>query len=119
MSEPSSPKSDSELTIKSSENIIHHHNHMQWTWGELPEATRVETPISHLILFIAILIQNVKRNSFLKICFTHSSTGSSNSMPVFNIHLGVTPCWCVHMRSLGLLLFSGITTLHAVYFGCS
>ncbi|XP_053089206.1 phosphatidate phosphatase LPIN2 isoform X2 [Pangasianodon hypophthalmus] len=41
VSEPSSPKSDSELAIRSSENVIHHRNHMQWTWGELPEATKL------------------------------------------------------------------------------
>ncbi|MCJ8731736.1 hypothetical protein PDJAM_G00202900 [Pangasius djambal] len=40
VSEHSSPKSDSELAIRSSENVIHHRNHMQWTWGELPEATK-------------------------------------------------------------------------------
>ncbi|KAM9500748.1 phosphatidate phosphatase LPIN2-like [Clarias gariepinus] len=41
VSEPASPKSDSELVIRPSENVIHHHpNNMQWTWGELPEATK-------------------------------------------------------------------------------
>ncbi|XP_060788916.1 phosphatidate phosphatase LPIN2-like isoform X3 [Neoarius graeffei] len=41
VSEPSSPKSDSELVMRSSEKVILHHNHMQWTWGELPEATKL------------------------------------------------------------------------------
>ncbi|XP_046708316.1 phosphatidate phosphatase LPIN2-like isoform X2 [Silurus meridionalis] len=40
VSEPSSPKSDSELAIRSSNNVNHHDNHMQWTWGELPETTK-------------------------------------------------------------------------------
>ncbi|XP_058250900.1 phosphatidate phosphatase LPIN2-like isoform X1 [Hemibagrus wyckioides] len=41
VSEPSSPKSDSELAVRSPENVIQHHNHMQWTWGKLPEATKL------------------------------------------------------------------------------
>ncbi|XP_030635025.1 phosphatidate phosphatase LPIN2-like [Chanos chanos] len=40
-SEPSSPKSDSELSVKWPENSLRDHSHMQWTWGELPEATKV------------------------------------------------------------------------------
>ncbi|XP_036453724.1 phosphatidate phosphatase LPIN2-like isoform X3 [Colossoma macropomum] len=39
VSEPSSPKSDSELSVRS-ESAMRNHSHMQWTWGELPEATK-------------------------------------------------------------------------------
>ncbi|KAI4890506.1 hypothetical protein NFI96_011441, partial [Prochilodus magdalenae] len=39
VSMPSSPKSDSELSIRS-ESAMRDHSHMQWTWGELPEATK-------------------------------------------------------------------------------
>lgn len=40
VSEPSSPKSDSELAVRSSESVMRDHSHMQWSWGELPEATK-------------------------------------------------------------------------------
>ncbi|XP_012734783.2 phosphatidate phosphatase LPIN2 isoform X2 [Fundulus heteroclitus] len=36
-----SPKSDSELVMKSSESLLRAESHMQWTWGEFPETTRV------------------------------------------------------------------------------
>uniref|UniRef100_A0A8C5FND3 phosphatidate phosphatase n=1 Tax=Gadus morhua TaxID=8049 RepID=A0A8C5FND3_GADMO len=36
-----SPKSDSELTVKSSESMLRADAHMQWSWGEFPECTRV------------------------------------------------------------------------------
>uniref|UniRef100_A0A3Q2CNQ6 phosphatidate phosphatase n=1 Tax=Cyprinodon variegatus TaxID=28743 RepID=A0A3Q2CNQ6_CYPVA len=36
-----SPKSDSELVMKSSESLLRDESHMQWTWGEFPETTRV------------------------------------------------------------------------------
>ncbi|XP_064188955.1 phosphatidate phosphatase LPIN2-like isoform X2 [Anguilla rostrata] len=39
--EPSSPKSDSELLVKPSETLLRNESHMQWTWGEFPESTRV------------------------------------------------------------------------------
>uniref|UniRef100_A0A8B9H981 phosphatidate phosphatase n=1 Tax=Astyanax mexicanus TaxID=7994 RepID=A0A8B9H981_ASTMX len=38
--EPSSPKSDSELAVRFSESVMRNHSHMQWSWGELPEATK-------------------------------------------------------------------------------
>ncbi|XP_060730163.1 phosphatidate phosphatase LPIN2-like isoform X1 [Tachysurus vachellii] len=41
VSESSSPKSDSELAVRSTENVIQDNKHMQWTWGELPEATKL------------------------------------------------------------------------------
>ncbi|KAG9348001.1 hypothetical protein JZ751_004020 [Albula glossodonta] len=43
LSEPLSPKSDSELVVKSSasESMLRNESHMQWTWGEFPESTRV------------------------------------------------------------------------------
>ncbi|XP_072307107.1 phosphatidate phosphatase LPIN2-like isoform X2 [Eucyclogobius newberryi] len=40
MSEPMSPKSDSELMVKPTENLLRGDVHMQWTWGEFPESTR-------------------------------------------------------------------------------
>ncbi|XP_034026849.1 phosphatidate phosphatase LPIN2-like isoform X2 [Thalassophryne amazonica] len=36
-----SPKSDSELMVKPSENALRTESHMQWSWGEFPESTRV------------------------------------------------------------------------------
>lgn len=39
--EPMSPKSDSELMVKPSESMLRTESHMQWTWGEFPESTRV------------------------------------------------------------------------------
>uniref|UniRef100_A0AAR2J2E2 phosphatidate phosphatase n=1 Tax=Pygocentrus nattereri TaxID=42514 RepID=A0AAR2J2E2_PYGNA len=41
MSEAFSPKSDSELVIRPSESMLKMESHMQWTWGEFPESTRV------------------------------------------------------------------------------
>ncbi|CAN9506379.1 unnamed protein product [Ophioblennius macclurei] len=41
VSEPTSPKSDSELMVKPAESILRAEAHMQWTWGEFPESTRV------------------------------------------------------------------------------
>uniref|UniRef100_A0AAX7U4U2 phosphatidate phosphatase n=1 Tax=Astatotilapia calliptera TaxID=8154 RepID=A0AAX7U4U2_ASTCA len=38
---PMSPKSDSELMVKPSESMLRTESHMQWTWGEFPESTRV------------------------------------------------------------------------------
>ncbi|XP_044033113.1 phosphatidate phosphatase LPIN2-like isoform X2 [Siniperca chuatsi] len=40
-SEPMSPKSDSELMVKPAESMLRAESHMQWTWGEFPESTRV------------------------------------------------------------------------------
>lgn len=40
-SQPSSPKSDSELMIRSPESMCRTETHMQWAWGEFPESTRV------------------------------------------------------------------------------
>ncbi|XP_070409225.1 phosphatidate phosphatase LPIN2 [Nothobranchius furzeri] len=39
--EPSSPKSDSELMVKPTESMFRAEPHMQWSWGEFPESTRV------------------------------------------------------------------------------
>lgn len=41
MSEAFSPKSDSELVVRPSESLLKMESHMQWTWGEFPESTRV------------------------------------------------------------------------------
>ncbi|CAG5896190.1 unnamed protein product, partial [Menidia menidia] len=41
VSEPMSPKSDSELMVKPTESMLRADSHMQWTWGEFPESTRV------------------------------------------------------------------------------
>uniref|UniRef100_A0A672G928 phosphatidate phosphatase n=1 Tax=Salarias fasciatus TaxID=181472 RepID=A0A672G928_SALFA len=41
VSEPTSPKSDSELMVKPAESMLRAEAHMQWTWGEFPESTRV------------------------------------------------------------------------------
>uniref|UniRef100_A0A3Q4B5B1 phosphatidate phosphatase n=1 Tax=Mola mola TaxID=94237 RepID=A0A3Q4B5B1_MOLML len=36
-----SPKSDSELVVRPSETLLRAESHMQWTWGEFPETTRI------------------------------------------------------------------------------
>ncbi|XP_076004041.1 phosphatidate phosphatase LPIN2 isoform X2 [Genypterus blacodes] len=41
LSQAFSPKSDSELVVRPSESLLRAESHMQWTWGELPETTRV------------------------------------------------------------------------------
>ncbi|XP_030629689.1 phosphatidate phosphatase LPIN2 isoform X2 [Chanos chanos] len=41
LSQAFSPKSDSELVIRPSESMLRVESHMQWTWGEFPEPTRV------------------------------------------------------------------------------
>ncbi|XP_051554105.1 phosphatidate phosphatase LPIN2-like isoform X2 [Myxocyprinus asiaticus] len=41
ISESFSPKSDSELVVRPSESLLKMESHMQWTWGEFPESTRV------------------------------------------------------------------------------
>uniref|UniRef100_A0A3Q3GLV0 phosphatidate phosphatase n=1 Tax=Labrus bergylta TaxID=56723 RepID=A0A3Q3GLV0_9LABR len=41
MSDPSSTKSDSELMVKPAESLLRAESHMQWSWGEFPESTRV------------------------------------------------------------------------------
>ncbi|KAK2886594.1 phosphatidate phosphatase LPIN2-like isoform X2 [Channa argus] len=41
MSDPMSPKSDSELMVKPTESVLRAESHMQWTWGEFPESTKV------------------------------------------------------------------------------
>ncbi|XP_047225441.1 phosphatidate phosphatase LPIN2 isoform X2 [Girardinichthys multiradiatus] len=41
LSQAFSPKSDSELVVKSSESLLRAESHMQWTWGEFPETTRI------------------------------------------------------------------------------
>lgn len=51
MSEPMSPKSDSELIVKPGESMLRADSHMQWTWGEFPESTRVRIGSRHNVLF--------------------------------------------------------------------
>ncbi|XP_029309193.1 phosphatidate phosphatase LPIN2 isoform X2 [Cottoperca gobio] len=41
LSQAFSPKSDSELLVRPSESMLRAESHMQWTWGEFPETTRV------------------------------------------------------------------------------
>uniref|UniRef100_A0A672Q109 phosphatidate phosphatase n=1 Tax=Sinocyclocheilus grahami TaxID=75366 RepID=A0A672Q109_SINGR len=41
MSGAFSPKSDSELVVRPSESLLKMESHMQWTWGEFPESTRL------------------------------------------------------------------------------
>ncbi|XP_042254710.1 phosphatidate phosphatase LPIN2-like [Thunnus maccoyii] len=41
MSGPMSPKSDSELMVNPAESMLRADSHMQWSWGEFPESTRV------------------------------------------------------------------------------
>uniref|UniRef100_A0A8C6LRA3 phosphatidate phosphatase n=1 Tax=Nothobranchius furzeri TaxID=105023 RepID=A0A8C6LRA3_NOTFU len=44
LSQAFSPKSDSELVMRPSESLLRAESHMQWTWGEFPETTRVKRP---------------------------------------------------------------------------
>nr|XP_033506534.1 phosphatidate phosphatase LPIN2 isoform X3 [Epinephelus lanceolatus]XP_033506535.1 phosphatidate phosphatase LPIN2 isoform X3 [Epinephelus lanceolatus] len=41
LSQAFSPKSDSELMVRPSESLLRAESHMQWTWGDFPETTRV------------------------------------------------------------------------------
>uniref|UniRef100_A0A3P9IWZ2 phosphatidate phosphatase n=1 Tax=Oryzias latipes TaxID=8090 RepID=A0A3P9IWZ2_ORYLA len=41
LSQAFSPQSDSELVMRPSETLLRAESHMQWTWGEFPETTRV------------------------------------------------------------------------------
>ncbi|KAM6920149.1 phosphatidate phosphatase LPIN2 isoform 1-T1 [Lycodopsis pacificus] len=41
LSQAFSPKSDSELMVKPSQSLLRAESHMQWTWGEFPETTRI------------------------------------------------------------------------------
>ncbi|XP_023142606.1 phosphatidate phosphatase LPIN2 isoform X3 [Amphiprion ocellaris] len=41
LSQAFSPKSDSELVMRPSESLLRAESHMQWTWGEFPETTRI------------------------------------------------------------------------------
>nr|XP_004543003.1 phosphatidate phosphatase LPIN2 isoform X2 [Maylandia zebra] len=41
LSQAFTPKSDSELVMRPSESLLRAESHMQWTWGEFPETTRV------------------------------------------------------------------------------
>lgn len=45
LSEAFSPKSDSELVVRPSESLLRAESHMQWTWGEFPETTRVRASL--------------------------------------------------------------------------
>uniref|UniRef100_A0A3B3RQR4 Lipin 2 n=1 Tax=Paramormyrops kingsleyae TaxID=1676925 RepID=A0A3B3RQR4_9TELE len=38
-----SPKSDSELELKTSDSLLRAQSHIEWAWGELPESTWVRT----------------------------------------------------------------------------
>lgn len=42
-SQPTCPKSDSELEVKPTENLlIRGESHMEWTWGGFPASTKVK-----------------------------------------------------------------------------
>ncbi|KAK9538673.1 hypothetical protein VZT92_003831 [Zoarces viviparus] len=41
LSQAFSPKSDSELMVRPSQSLLRAESHMQWTWGEFPETTRI------------------------------------------------------------------------------
>nr|XP_005997936.1 PREDICTED: phosphatidate phosphatase LPIN2 [Latimeria chalumnae]XP_014345059.1 PREDICTED: phosphatidate phosphatase LPIN2 [Latimeria chalumnae] len=41
LSQLMSPKSDSELEVNPSESLMRAESHIQWSWGEFPESTRV------------------------------------------------------------------------------
>ncbi|KAJ3595591.1 hypothetical protein NHX12_004894 [Muraenolepis orangiensis] len=47
LSQAFSPKSDSELIVRSSESMLRAESHMQWTWGEFPEPTRAPKKERH------------------------------------------------------------------------
>uniref|UniRef100_A0AAX7SL08 phosphatidate phosphatase n=1 Tax=Astatotilapia calliptera TaxID=8154 RepID=A0AAX7SL08_ASTCA len=46
LSQAFTPKSDSELVMRPSESLLRAESHMQWTWGEFPETTRVSDATS-------------------------------------------------------------------------
>ena len=60
MSQAFSPKSDSELMVRTSESLLRAESHMQWTWGEFPETTRVNTiHSSHENIILSFIIYGV------------------------------------------------------------
>lgn len=61
MSEPFSPKSDSELLVKPSENLLRNESHMQWTWGEFPESTRVRASVHFLSDLVNLMINTLEK----------------------------------------------------------
>uniref|UniRef100_A0A671KJ16 phosphatidate phosphatase n=1 Tax=Sinocyclocheilus anshuiensis TaxID=1608454 RepID=A0A671KJ16_9TELE len=56
MSGAFSPKSDSELVVRPSESLLKMESHMQWTWGEFPESTRVNYTETFFCEFHAIYL---------------------------------------------------------------
>lgn len=58
LSQAFSPQSDSELVMRPSETLLRAESHMQWTWGEFPETTRVRITKVHLIGKILTSQQN-------------------------------------------------------------
>lgn len=56
LSQAFSPKSDSELVVRPSESMLRAESHMQWTWGEFPETTRVSTSPANILKCIVFSI---------------------------------------------------------------
>uniref|UniRef100_A0A665WVH2 phosphatidate phosphatase n=1 Tax=Echeneis naucrates TaxID=173247 RepID=A0A665WVH2_ECHNA len=61
LSQAFSPKSDSELVVRPSESLLRAESHMQWTWGEFPETTRVRTYLTttHQTVVLSVFIVRV------------------------------------------------------------
>uniref|UniRef100_A0A8D3B5F4 phosphatidate phosphatase n=2 Tax=Scophthalmus maximus TaxID=52904 RepID=A0A8D3B5F4_SCOMX len=70
MSEPMSPKSDSELMVKPAGTVLRAESHMQWTWGEFPESTRVwlrSSSYSQLYIFRDFLTITPSENTHFRV----------------------------------------------------
>uniref|UniRef100_A0A671V3Y0 phosphatidate phosphatase n=1 Tax=Sparus aurata TaxID=8175 RepID=A0A671V3Y0_SPAAU len=63
LSQAFSPKSDSELMVRPSESMLRAESHMQWTWGEFPETTRVSTSFQQGWIQILLLKEGVPKRS--------------------------------------------------------
>uniref|UniRef100_A0A667X1W1 phosphatidate phosphatase n=1 Tax=Myripristis murdjan TaxID=586833 RepID=A0A667X1W1_9TELE len=82
-----SPKSDSELVVKPSESMLRAESHIQWTWGEFPESTRVS--ISHIHNCLMYGYQRL----LVFMCFSfpfssRSPRGRNQSVPKRSQHQG-------------------------------
>uniref|UniRef100_A0A672G5G4 phosphatidate phosphatase n=1 Tax=Salarias fasciatus TaxID=181472 RepID=A0A672G5G4_SALFA len=70
VSEPTSPKSDSELMVKPAESMLRAEAHMQWTWGEFPESTRVRMALKRRQMGFAGLIKASEKTSAVSLSFS-------------------------------------------------
>uniref|UniRef100_A0AAX7SX55 phosphatidate phosphatase n=1 Tax=Astatotilapia calliptera TaxID=8154 RepID=A0AAX7SX55_ASTCA len=80
LSQAFTPKSDSELVMRPSESLLRAESHMQWTWGEFPETTRLTHHHNNITThFRVILSSEAMENE------TEVEKGDATSSSVCNI----------------------------------